>query len=163
MCARCESVCVCTRWSVYVCDRVCAHSFPRSLTSLTPKLVGKCMILCLNIIWFLNHSAPPPLPSPPPPHLPPQPPLPPPLQLARSHRSLICLLCTACFALLASLTCSTALIQSFACLFACFARALRSLIHFIRSLAHCAHSQARGKVYNFMSQYHTVLYNSEAA
>ena len=31
---------------------------------------------------------------------------------------------------------------------------------FIRSLAHFAHSQARGKVYHLMSQYHIVLNDS---
>ena len=31
---------------------LCAHSFSRSLTLLTPSLVGKCMIPCLKMPWF---------------------------------------------------------------------------------------------------------------
>ena len=32
-----------------------------------------------------------------------------------------------------------------------------SFVRFVCSLSHIAHSQARGKVYNLMSQYHLVL------
>ena len=44
-----------TCWSLH-----CAHSLARSLTSLTPSLVGKCMIRWLFHLCFfsiLNHSA----------------------------------------------------------------------------------------------------------
>ena len=45
----------------------------------------------------------------------------------------------------------------------CLLRSRIPLRSFVCSLAHFIHSQARGKVYNLMSQYHLVLTHSEVA